>query len=85
MSQFLSRVDKTTTRSYLEIKFNPETFDVSEMNLVVLTGVKGTGDSKDKKRLENEEHVAFHFNYEISGIDEVAAFAVPFKARKLMR
>ena len=86
MSRFLSRVDKTVSRTFMEIDINHETSLPEKFRMVVLTGVKGTGGDKNGKgRLDNEEHVAFHFEYTIGDIDEVAAFKVPPAARKLLQ
>ena len=81
---FLSRVDKTVSRSVLEITINHDTGLPEKIEIVLLTGVKGT-DGKDDRRLEDEEHVAIHFNYALGAINEVASFDIPAPARKIMR
>ncbi|MFQ5654990.1 MAG: hypothetical protein ACE5GW_09695 [Planctomycetota bacterium] len=83
MSQFLSRVDKTTTRCYYEIDINHDTQLPRSIRMVVLTGVK-SGDKK-KGSFGNEEHVAFHFDYSIEAFNEVASVKVPRAAQKILR
>ncbi len=75
-------MDKTATRSSVEITLNPETMLPEKMKLLVLTGVKGTVGSK---RLVDEEHVAFQYEYKFSSFNEVKRFPLPKEATKLLR
>ena len=75
-------MDKTETRSSVEITLNPETMLPETIKMLVLTGVKGTAGSQ---RLVNEKHVAFHYEYKFSSFNEVERFPVPKEATKLLR
>ena len=74
-------MDRTQSFAYYIIDVDLETRLPKSIKLTLLTGVRGVDLRKDL----NQEHVAFHFDYKLNGINEVVAFDVPKGAQKLLR
>ena len=75
-------MDKTRTQAFYEIDIDLATNLPKSIKMVVLTGVRGADEDKP---IANQEHVAFHFDYNMKDYGKVAAFEVPKAAQKLLR
>lgn len=75
-------MDKTRSQAIFEIDVDLATNLPKSIKMIVLTGVRG-GD--DDKAIGNQEHVAFHFDYNLKDYGKVAAFEVPKQAQKLLK
>ncbi len=81
----MSRVDKTATECYYEIDIDLTSRLPKSIRKLVLTGVRGVDTGKNRKKLGDEEHVAFSFTYNLDSFGEVDRFSIPRDARKLLR
>lgn len=79
-------MDANFSQGYLEVDLDKDMTTPKSMQLMILLGVRGAGDGKDKDRdLGKDEHVAFRFDYNLAGWDSVSSFAVPPEAQKILR
>jgi hypothetical protein len=76
-------LDKTLTNAYYEIEIDPETVRPVKISLVVLTGKRGDTVTKGQK-IVGGQHVAFHFDYALSGFDEGSPPTIPPEASRLL-
>lgn len=74
-------MDKSISRCFYEISYDPATFLPTKVRMVVLAGLKGSPD----KTLEKDQHVAFTFDYSFSRYGEVERFEVPREVAKMIR
>ena len=79
----MSSVDKTITNAYYEIEIDPAQQLPLNINMVILSGTKGSTESKDKKILGGR-HVAFHFKYEMSSFGKLKKIVIPAEAQKVL-
>ncbi len=75
-------MDKTRTQAIYEIDVDLATNLPKSIKMIILTGVRGADEDKP---IGSQEHVAFHFDYNLKDYGKVAAFEVPIPARKLLR
>ena len=78
----MSRADKTATNAYYDIQIDPETQLPKRMRILLLTGQKGLTEVKNNK-IVGGDHVAFHFEYELSEFGRKAG-SIPPKAKKIL-
>jgi len=76
-------VDKTITNAYYEIEIDPVQQLPLSINMVILSGTKGSTESKDKK-ITGGKHVAFHFKYEMSSFGKLKKITIPPDAQKVL-
>ena len=75
-------MDKRRTEAFYEIDIDLATNLPKSIKMVVLTGIRGTDVNKP---IANQEHVAFHFDYNMKDYDKGDAFEIPIAARKLLQ
>jgi hypothetical protein len=76
-------VDKTITNAHYEIEIDPATKLPVRIAMVILTGTRGSTESKDKK-IVGGKHVAFHFDYRLSDFGKLKRPAIPPEAQRLL-
>ena len=79
----MASVDKTITNAYYEIEIDPVQQLPLSINMVILSGTKGSTESKDKKIIGGK-HVAFHFKYEMSSFGKLKKITIPAEAQKVL-
>jgi hypothetical protein len=79
----VSGTDKRTTNAFYEIEIEPETKLPVRITVSVLTARKGTTEIKGEK-IVGGQHVAFHFEYQLSEFDKVSPPKIPPEAGKLL-
>ena len=67
---------------YYDIEIDPATTLPTKMRVLLLTGQKGATITK-KNRIIGGDHVAFYFDYELSGFDSTK-MDIPAPAKKLL-
>lgn len=79
-------MDANFSQGYLEVDLEKDMTTPKTMQLMILLGVRGAEEGKDKDRdLGQVEHVAFRFDYNLAGWDAVSSFVVPPEAQKILR
>ena len=81
----MSRVDKTVSSCFIEVDVDLDTDMPKSIKMTVLTGVRGGGKASDGTSFGDNEHVAFHFDYELNAKKNVSRFSIPREAQKLMK
>ena len=79
----MSKVDKQITNAYFLIDVDRKTQRPVSMQMVILTGEKGSTEAKGKK-ITGGRHVAFLFNYKLSEYDTLKRPVIPPEAAKLL-
>lgn len=79
----MASVDKTITNAHYEIEIDPVQQLPLSINMVILTGTRGSTESKDKK-ITGGRHVAFHFKYEMSSFGKLKKITIPAEAQKVL-
>lgn len=79
----MSRVDKQITNAFYEIELDHDRGLPVGIHVTVLTGRKGATEKKGKK-ITGGEHVAFHFEYSLSGFGDPEPPEIPPEATRLL-
>ena len=87
MSEYLSRADRTQTRSFLDVELDHETGLANKLELLIMTGMKneqGKTAKGDAAFGDGTEHVVFRYSYDLQH-QKVDKFEIPRAAQKMLR